>query len=81
MDGMSLEAAFTKPVFVRGSVADQLALAIHNYKKPIKGAARKTTYFEVFHVGSGSYYAYMHDDGSFVILKQTKAGNPPGRGS
>ncbi len=81
MDNMSTGAAFDKPVFVRGSVVDQLALAIHQYKKKLPSDIRKTTYFEAFHIGSGTYYAYMHDDGSFVIRKQTKGGDPPGRGS
>ena len=79
MDNMSTGAAFDKPVFVRGSVADQLARALHKYETQI--GPSKNTYYEAFHIGSGSYFAYMHPDGSFSIRKQTKAGNPPGRGS
>ncbi len=81
MDNMSTGAAFDKPVFIRGSVVDQLALAIYEYKAKIPKAQWKTKYFEAFHIGDHSYFAYLHDDGSFSIRKQTKAGNPPGRGS
>ncbi len=76
---ISMEEAFQQPTFVAGSVADQLATATERFAKL---EPSKTTYFEHFSgVGGRTFYAYLHADGSFVIRKETKAGNPPGRGS